>query len=212
MFCQKCGAQIADNATVCPKCGEPREGEIVAKEKARKEKTVMIISGLILIVIIAVAVNGGKKLGVKDISSVSSTQTSANSSYSSASASGKAETGVVGKYTVALKGFTLSKDYQGKPAVVITYNWTNNGDKAESAAVALHCHVFQNKVECDTAVVMDDKAYNAENIMKDIQPGASLDVQQAYVLQDSANPIDVEISELISFSDAQVTQTYNIVK
>jgi len=57
---------------------------------------------------------------------------------------------------------------------------------------------------------MDDAVYNADNYMKDIKPGASLDVQLAYVLQDATNPITVEISELVSFDDFVISKNFDI--
>ena len=47
MYCGKCGAQIADNARFCTKCGAPLENMTVAPgiskpEKVKKEKTAKV--------------------------------------------------------------------------------------------------------------------------------------------------------------------------
>lgn len=118
--------------------------------------------------------------------------------------------GALGDYYVKILGVTTASDYEGKPAVVVTYNWTNNSDEAANFAFAIGSQVFQNDIECETAIIMDDAVYNADNYMKDIKPGASLDVQLAYVLQDATNPITVEISELISFDDFVISKDFDI--
>ncbi len=118
--------------------------------------------------------------------------------------------GELGDYYVKILDIALAEDYEGKPAVIVTYNWTNNGDDAANFAFAFSAQVFQGGVECETAIIMDSDVYNADNYMKDIKPGVSLDIQLAYVLQDSQTPIEVEVSELISFDDAIIVNNFDI--
>ena len=48
----------------------------------------------------------------------------------------------------------------------------------------------------------DDSAnYSADNQNKEIKKGASLEVEVAYVLNDTTRDLEVEISELFSYSD-----------
>jgi len=55
--------------------------------------------------------------------------------------------GSLGDYAVDIKDATLTKDYKGNPAIVITYSYTNNGDDAKSAMVALRNVAYQNGVQ-----------------------------------------------------------------
>ena len=46
--------------------------------------------------------------------------------------------------------------------------------------------------------------------MKDIKKGASLEVEVAYELNDSTTDVEVEVSELFSFSDKVIKKTFTI--
>lgn len=167
----------------------------------------------VVVIIAIMSAIGGKDENPESKSDISSAnQASGNNDSENDSASEKTGSGALGDYTVSVVDYALTQDYEGKPAVVITYNWTNNSDDTTSFAVALNSKVFQNDIQCDIAVVMDSNVYSADNYMKNIRPGASLDVQLAYVLQDSTNPIEVEVSELISFSDDKIIKTFDIAQ
>lgn len=118
--------------------------------------------------------------------------------------------GVLGGYSAEIKDFVLTKDYTGKPAIVITYTFTNSSEDATSAMVALIGTAYQNGVQLDSAIVTDDKVYNASNSMLDIKTGSSLDIQAAYTLTSEAAPVEFELSELISFSDEVLGKAFEI--
>jgi hypothetical protein len=121
--------------------------------------------------------------------------------------------GSIGKYDVSILDHKISKDYKGNPAVIVTYEWTNNSDETTSFMFAVDASVFQSGIECETAIVTSGDDYDSELSMTDIKPGATLTVQDAYVLRDTANPIDVEVTELFSFmkNPPMVKQTFKIV-
>ena len=77
---------------------------------------------------------------------------------------------------------------------VVDYTFTNNSDEATSFMVATIDKAFQNGVELDTGMVMN---INNEAAMKDIKPGASVQVQQAFKLADQSE-VTVEVEELLS--------------
>jgi len=181
----------------------------VVKKPLYKKWWFWVVAAVIIIALISAI--GGKDENPENKSDISSAnQTSDNNDSENDSMPEEAGNGTLGDYTVSIVDHTLTQDYEGKPAVVITYNWTNNSDDTTSFAVALNSKVFQNDIQCDIAVIMDSNVYNADNYMKDIRPGASLDVQLAYVLQDNTNPIEVEVSELISFSDDKILKKFDI--
>lgn len=119
--------------------------------------------------------------------------------------------GDLGEYNVNIKSCRLAKDYEGKDIVIVNYSFTNKSDDNASFTFAINDKVFQNGVglnKCYTAA--DSAKYSSDNQSKDIKKGATLDVEVAYVLNDSTTPIEVECSELISFSDEKVTKKFNI--
>lgn len=123
--------------------------------------------------------------------------TSASSSSASQGAAAQASPAQAAEsdYAVTIDSATLGTDYQGNPAVIVTYSWTNDSDKATSFAVALHAKCFQDGVQCDTAIVTGTDS----NYMTEIKPGASTTVQLAYTVSGTSD-VTVEVTELISLS------------
>lgn len=118
----------------------------------------------------------------------------------------------LGDYEVEIKSARLTKDFEGKAVVVITYAFTNHGKDNASFSFALNDEVFQNGVGLNNAYILKDDDYSADNQTKEIKTGASLDVDVAYELNDSTTDVEVEVSELISFDDAKITKTFKIAE
>lgn len=111
-------------------------------------------------------------------------------------------------YGVAIDGCRVTEDYEGKPAAVVSYTFTNNSDDAVSFAVALNPQVFQNGVQLNTAIGAD---WDSEKYLSDVKPGASTTVEIGYKLEDESD-ITVEVTELISFDDTVLAeQTFPVV-
>ncbi len=106
-------------------------------------------------------------------------------------------------YTVSIDALSQTTDYQGKPAVVVTYTWANNSDEATSAAVALMAKAFQNGVQLETAIVSGD--IDNDGYMAEVKPGAGTTYQVAYLIEDQSD-VTVEVSELISFDDTLLAE------
>lgn len=100
-------------------------------------------------------------------------------------------------------------DYEGNPAIVITYSWTNNSEDTTSAMVAMHEKAFQDGVGLDTAIILDSAVYDSDAGMKDVRPGTTIDVQCAFSLTNEASVVEFEISELISFSNDRVVMNFD---
>ena len=99
----------------------------------------------------------------------------------------------------------VSTDYDGNPCLFLYYTYTNNGEEASSAGVDTLVQVFQNGVECETAFVIDNVPESFENSMKDIQPGYSIEVCEAYSLTDMSD-VTIEVSDWVSFSNEKDVQ------
>ena len=101
-------------------------------------------------------------------------------------------------YPVTIDGVRLAKDYQDKDCVIVTCTFTNNSEDTKSFASALHVEVFQNGIQCDTAITMGEK--ENDNYLTDVRPGTTISVDMAYELQDLSD-IEVEVKELFSFKN-----------
>lgn len=105
-------------------------------------------------------------------------------------------------YAVSIDGCTVTTDYQGAPAVVIDYTFTNNSDEDKAFAWACSPKAFQNGVQLETAIVSEDlgNGYTAE-----VKPGATTQARVAYALSDQSD-VTVEVTELISLDDAVLAE------
>ena len=117
----------------------------------------------------------------------------------------------LGKYNVEIKECRLAKDFENKDVVIIKYGFTNNSDNAISFMAALDDQVYQNGIGLTDSFFVEDSAeYNSDDQMKEIQTGATFDLEIAYLLNDNTTDIDVEVKELISFNDNVVKKTFSI--
>lgn len=107
--------------------------------------------------------------------------------------------GDLGDYHVEIKNGVLTEDYSGNPVCIITYSWTNNSDEATSAIFAIEEKAFQDGVELEMALLVSD-AYDAGASMKEVKPGATLDVQCAFVLANKTSDVEIELTEQFDFS------------
>lgn len=113
------------------------------------------------------------------------------------------------EYAVTIDGATQAKDYEGKSALVVTFTFTNDSDDAANFAFATSAKAFQDGIELDTAILTDSK-YDSSSALKDIKPGKSIKVTEAYVL-DSKAEVSVEVTELLSFDDTPIaTKTFSV--
>ncbi len=121
-----------------------------------------------------------------------------------------ADAGDLGDYHVVIKDAAFGQDYEGNPMIVVNYDFTNNSAENATPLWAVGTKAFQDGVELETAIAMDDTVYNAATAQKEIQPGVTIEnCQIAYVLT-STSPVEFEASELISLSDDKLTKTFEV--
>lgn len=172
------------------------------KKKKNKKKWIIIAVVAVVIILIAVIASGGS-----DDSSSEDSNASAVTSAVSAESEEKAND-TIGDFKCVVKGAKLCKDLTGKDAVLITYEFTNNSDSAVSFDVALDARAYQDGVGLETAILDEDTDY----LDVDIKPGVTKEVKKAYNLRDTSTEIEIEVSELISFSDDKIVTTVEIDK
>lgn len=100
-------------------------------------------------------------------------------------------------YAVTIDACASTSGYDGSPAIIVDYSFTNNSEESKSFATACHAKAFQNGVELESAIVADDLG---NGYMAEIKPGATTVVRLAYALTDQSE-VTVEVEELFSFSD-----------
>lgn len=121
----------------------------------------------------------------------------------------------LGKYSVVIDSCRLAKDYDGKNVIIVKYVFTNNSNETPTSFMAaMMDKAFQNGIELNSAFMLTDSAnyHGDEDSMKDLKAGATLEVEQAYVLNDNSSDVEVEVGEFLSFDNSKVTKTFSIAQ
>ncbi|WP_165246892.1 DUF5067 domain-containing protein [Adlercreutzia sp. ZJ141] len=105
-------------------------------------------------------------------------------------------------YVVSIDNCELTTDYEGNPAIVVTYTWTNNSENAQAFDVAIDDKAFQNGVQLDFAVV---DGMDASASWNEVKPGSTNTVQQAFLLDDQSD-VTIECTELFSFDNTIIAE------
>lgn len=105
-------------------------------------------------------------------------------------------------YAVTIDGSTLTTDYEGAPAIIVDYTFTNNSDEDTSFAVACSAQAFQNGVQLETAILTEDLG---NGYLAEIKPGASTQARLAYSLTDQSE-VSVEVEELFALDDVVLAE------
>ena len=196
VFCQKCGTEVSATSSK-DDVPSPNDGKQPPKGTGTKKT---IYKQWWFWVIIAVAVLT-MFTGLLDSGDQGSGSASSNSSSNA----------TLGDYNVVIESCRLAADYQGKPVVIVKYKFTNNGDEPASFMFSLNYNVFQNGVGLNQAVSVPSAFnYSSDNMTKELQKGASLYVEVAYILNDETTDVVVEVSEFASFNNKKITKTFSI--
>ncbi|WP_269477797.1 DUF5067 domain-containing protein [Hominibacterium faecale] len=87
-----------------------------------------------------------------------------------------------------------AKDYEGNPAVLVYFDYTNKKGEASTAFDTFYVQVFHDGIECEMG--MSENQNEAEsNLSKDIQKGKTVQVAILYTLKDSKSPITLKVTD-----------------
>ena len=172
--------------------------EALKEQKKKSKKKKLIIIGVIAVIIIVgiAAMSGGGDTPEKEPNSLD------------ASGGTAINANTVGNYGCVVKEAKLCKDYAGKDAVLITYEFTNNGSEAISFDFALDDNVYQDGVGLERAYLEED----TDDFDVSIKPGVTKDVRKAYLLRDTTTDLEIEITEWLSFSNDKIVTNVKIEK
>lgn len=123
------------------------------------------------------------------------------------------EQGNLGKYNVEIQSCRLAVGYEGEPVVIVKYIFENVLDSdAVSFSWTISDKAYQNGVELEHAYFLEDDAkYNSDSQDTEIQKGKTIEVEVAYVLNDTSSDIEVKLTKLISLDERVVEKTLAIV-
>ena len=114
----------------------------------------------------------------------------------------------LGDYELLYKGACIMEDSDGNDAIVLTLDFTNNGKENASYLWSVDETVMQNGVELEVATVFTD--YDTfetviDGQFTDVAPGTTLEVQTAFVLNDTTSEIKATFEELLGSKKGTIT-------
>lgn len=118
--------------------------------------------------------------------------------------------GDLGDHHVEIKEASLTTSYDDRPVIVITYAWTNNSEKTTNASSTFNETAYQDGIELDSVIFLSDDTYDLLASTKNIRPGATIDVQNAYYLDSETSTVEFELSEWFSYDDDPIVVTFDL--
>ncbi|EJO7641619.1 DUF5067 domain-containing protein [Listeria monocytogenes] len=162
----------------------------------KKLKSILLLMGIITFALALTACGG-----TEDTASTEKIETA------KAETKKKSNPNELGDYKVEILSSEVVKDFEGNNAIAIKTKFTNNSKENISFMVAIDQQAFQNGTQLETTVSADASMGGSE---KDVQPGGTLEVTELYKLQDTQNTVDIEATELISFSKNSVKKSFEL--
>lgn len=100
-------------------------------------------------------------------------------------------------------GFDLVEDYEGNPALIVFFIWTNNGEETAMFDVEYMVKAFQDGISLNHATLSWEHKYEEvnSNLMTEIRPGATIEVAHVFSLRSDSTIVEIEVDEWISFDD-----------
>ena len=115
----------------------------------------------------------------------------------------------LGDYELLYKGACIMEDSDGNDAVVLTLDFTNNGEDSHSYLWSISETAMQNGVELAAAIVYSNPdSYDAtviEDQFMDVAPGATLEIRTAFVLADTTSKVEVTFEEAFGDKNGKIT-------
>lgn len=170
-----------------------------------KRKLAMMASAMMMAMLTACGSSGGTS--TNNTTDTGSAQTVQQETPKADAA--PASEGDLGDYHVKILDSSIVNDWEGNKAIRVTYEFTNNGEDATSADIALYFHAYQNGIELESTFVgHEEDDVERDNAEKSIKTGVTLTCATCFVLSDESD-VEVEAAELISLSDEKLEKTFS---
>lgn len=178
------------------------------------KRFVCFLMVVLLIVVFAACAQDGATDEGADLADpdTDTTQDSEDSTEDNSEEAAPSDSGELGEYTVSILNHELTEDYKGNPAIRVYFDFTNNSEDTASFYVATSVTAFQNGIELDKGYSTNNGVEEDDNNLKEIKPGATLKCALIYILDDDSSPVEVEVTELISWDDTMLVKTFDIAE
>ena len=115
---------------------------------------------------------------------------------------------VIGDFELQYKGASIMADSDGKDAVVLTMDFTNNSEETAEYLWSVYGLAMQDGAELEAAVIfVSEKSYETvtKSQLTDIEPGKTIEVRAAYTLKDAKKPVEITFTDLMEKNKGTLT-------
>lgn len=104
----------------------------------------------------------------------------------------------LGDYELLYKDACIMTDYDGKDAIVMTLDFTNNSETNASYIWTVTETVMQNDTALEFSTVYIDNESLTDSQLTEIGPGETIEIKTAFVLVDTTSEIEATFEEIFS--------------
>lgn len=102
-------------------------------------------------------------------------------------------------FTITVQSLSLGKDYEGKDALIINYDWENTGEESTYPFFTFNFKGFQNAVETTDVFMVEGVDLGIGQ--KETKPGGIITGAQDVIgIDDTTLPLELELEETFSFT------------
>lgn len=198
--CKNCGTEYDGN--FCPECGTPA----AAVTKRRRKYTAVLVAlgalvgftlGFAACTVYAfslgiVTFEGGLPAIVIQEEIPASTPTPPSSDPATSSVSAAAPMPSNGVHSVSLVSVSLIKDYEGRDALDICYDFTNGSSDAISANLAVVIKPFQAGIQLTPAALIDRPTEDLNSTLVEVKSGITIRCHSYFLARSADDPVDIE--------------------
>lgn len=170
----------------------------------KKKSKVPIVIAIVAVVVVVLIIVGifGQPQDEGGTSTSSQPSTPVQSQQQSADGEGD-----IGNAHIKIVSARVGETISGNDAIIVTYEWTNNGDENLMFSLACEDKAFQNGVECSVTTV---DGVNIISPTQEIQPGATQTLEIAYALSDKSD-VTIELNPWSAFgADTKITKVFSV--
>ena len=98
-------------------------------------------------------------------------------------------------------GFDIVEDYEGNPALIVFFVWTNGTEDTTMFEVPYLMSAYQDGIGLDSATISCEHEYYelTDNLWREVRPGATLEMAKAFSLRSDSSIVEIEVNEWLSF-------------
>lgn len=125
-----------------------------------------------------------------------------NNSLNPSSVDGVLAEGDIGNYHIAILGASMTKNYEKKDTIAIKCEWSHTNDEAKNFTNAIRYKAYQDGSQIGSTILDFDEEGRY------IKSGAIRQIEFGFVLANLTSPVEIEITEWMSFSSKKEKVEY----